>query len=82
MLKNNWMLIFTLKTCVGCIVKVRLFADHLPAYLSEKLSRRDWHLIEFHQDFSFLLLTVSDQYNKTLTAGFCHSSLSSTLFHK
>lgn len=60
MLENNWMLIFTLKTCVSCIVKVRLFADHLPAYLSEKLSGRDWHLIDFHQDFSFLLLTVSD----------------------
>lgn len=81
MLDNKWMQIFTLKTCVGCIVKVRLFADHLPAYLRERLSRRDWHLIEFHQDFSFLLLAVSDQY-KTLTDGFCHLSLSSTLFHK
>lgn len=82
MLENKWMQIFTPKTCVGCIVKVRLFADHLPAYLHERLSRRDWHLIEFHQDFSFLLLTVSDQYSKTLTAGFCHLSLSNTLFHK
>lgn len=53
MLENNWMLIFMLKTRVGCIVKVRLFADHLPAYLSEKRSRRDWHLIDLHQDFSF-----------------------------
>lgn len=53
MLENNWMLIFTLKTSVGCIVKVRLFADHLPAYLSEELSRCDWHLITLSPGFLF-----------------------------
>lgn len=53
MLENNWMLIFTLKTSVGCIVKLRLFADHLPVYLSEELSRRDWHLIRLLPRFLF-----------------------------
>lgn len=53
LLENSWMLIFTLKTSVGCIVKVRLFADHLPAYLSEELSRRDWHLIRLSLGFLF-----------------------------
>lgn len=52
MLENNCMLIFTLKTSVGCIVKVRLFADHLPAYLSEEL-RCDWHLIRLSPGFLF-----------------------------
>lgn len=51
MLENNWMLIFTLQTSVGCIVKVRLFSDHLPAYLSEELSRCDWHLITLSPGF-------------------------------
>lgn len=53
MLENNWMLILTLQTRVGCIVKVRVFADHLPAYLSEELSRHDWHLIRLSPGFLF-----------------------------